>query len=420
MSNNLWYIGVLLEIVSTMSGTIGKQLIRLSELRKRKSPHLANMAFYSGIVVNTAVGPIIDMAAYSFAAQSLIAPFGGLDVVWNALLAPFILNEKMTFRRGLGCALIVAGTSMAGAFGNHTDSEYTIEYIEETVVNVRVLVYFCFFFLWFLVNRFFLMQQPVGSSIRGVSLGCTAGTLAGNMFCVKASIELIQRSIHEGEGEIWLHWLPYVMLAGAAFFALSNVVYMTKGLQEYEALFMVTIYEGSMIVSGCVSGAIVLLDLRGLEPWRVGVYWLGVLIIVVGMYVIFSQERKSKSSLIGGTASIEKAEVLTPKSRPAALMIEPDYWEHHGRSIHCAVGPMESPMAALSCNVKAFGRQLSVSPSAATAGKSKGECDILTKISNVEEDRIDEEGGVSSTLTPGDEPTPMQSMEARRPELLSL
>eukprot|EP00425_Heterocapsa_triquetra_P032398 CAMPEP_0195121170 /NCGR_PEP_ID=MMETSP0448-20130528/123629_1 /TAXON_ID=66468 /ORGANISM="Heterocapsa triquestra, Strain CCMP 448" /LENGTH=387 /DNA_ID=CAMNT_0040158637 /DNA_START=59 /DNA_END=1222 /DNA_ORIENTATION=- len=316
-----------------MSGTIGKQLIRLSELRKRKSPHLANMAFYSGIVVNTAVGPIIDMAAYSFAAQSLIAPFGGLDVVWNALLAPFILNEKMTFRRGLGCALIVAGTSMAGAFGNHTDSEYTIEYIEETVVNVRVLVYFCFFFLWFLVNRFFLMQQPVGSSIRGVSLGCTAGTLAGNMFCVKASIELIQRSIHEGEGEIWLHWLPYVMLAGAAFFALSNVVYMTKGLQEYEALFMVTIYEGSMIVSGCVSGAIVLLDLKGVEPWRVALYMTGVLIIVVGMYVIFSQEEMDKSSYTAGNASI-----ATTEFRSSMSMLSGGSARHplQARSIHAS------------------------------------------------------------------------------------
>jgi len=300
----MWYVGVALEIVSTMSGTIGKQLIRLAELRKRSNPYSSKMVFYAGLIINTLVGPVVDMAAYSFAPQSLIAPFGGLDVVWNALLAPYFLHEQLTAMRAFGCLLIVVGTTLAGAFGNHTDSEYTLEYLEETLVTVRVLIYFLIFFAWFLLNRFVLMKRPVGSALRGVSLGCTAGTIAGNMFCVKAAIELIQRSIHEQEGEIWLHWLPYVMLTGAIFFALTNVIYMTQGLTEYEALFMVTIYEGSMIVSGCVSGSIVLLDLKGLQGWRVGLYFCGVATIIAGMYVIFSQEERSTSSLIAGKASI--------------------------------------------------------------------------------------------------------------------
>lgn len=301
---SLWYVGVLFEIVSTMCGTVGKQLIRMSETKKYKNPACAKTAFLIGIPVNTVLGPIIDMAAYSFAAQSLIAPFGGLDVVWNALLAPYILHETLTRRRLIGAMLIVAGTTMAGVFGNHEDSEYTLQYLEDTLVTMRVLIYFIVFLVWFLLNRLVFMRYPAGSAIRGVSLGCTAGTIAGNMFCVKAAIELIQRSIHEQEGEIWLHWLPYTMLAGAIFFALTNVVYMTKGLQEYEALFMVTIYEGSMIVSGCVSGCIVLLDLKNIETWRVCLYASGVGTIMLGMYVIFSQEAMSKSSLAAGNASI--------------------------------------------------------------------------------------------------------------------
>jgi len=154
------------------------------------------------------------------------------------------------------------------------------------------------------------MKYPQGSTVRGLSLGCTAGTLAGNMFCAKAAIELIQRSIHEQDASIWAHWLPYVLLLGAVFFAVSNVAYMTKGLQEYEALFMVTIYEGSMIVSGCLSGAVVLLDLKGLEAWRVFLYAVGVCVIVLGMLVIFKQEARQKSSLAAGKASIEAAEDL--------------------------------------------------------------------------------------------------------------
>lgn len=304
---SLWYVGVGLEMVSTLLGTIGKQLIRMSEMRKATQPRCSRLCLIGGLVINIVVGPLIDMGAYGFAAQSLIAPFGGLDVVWNALLAPWVLQEKMTLGRAAGCCFIVVGTAMAGVFGNHAQDDYTIEYIQETLFNVRVLLYSLGFVAWFLLNRFLFMRYPVGSVIRGLSLGCTAGTIAGNMFCVKAAIELIQRSFHEPT--IWLHWLPYVMLIGAGFFALTNVSYMTKGLQEYEALFMVTIYEGSMIVSGCLSGAVVLMDLRHLEAWRISLYSLAVLIIVFGMWVIFTQEAKQRSSMLANKASIEPTQL---------------------------------------------------------------------------------------------------------------
>ena len=39
---------------------------------------LGFLRFRVGLVTNTAVGPLIDVSAYSFAPQSLVAPFGGL------------------------------------------------------------------------------------------------------------------------------------------------------------------------------------------------------------------------------------------------------------------------------------------------------------------------------------------------------
>lgn len=298
-----------------MSGTVGKQLIRLSELLKHKNPYKSKVAFYTGLVVNTICGPAIDMAAYSFAPQSLIAPFGGLDVVWNALSAPYLLHEKLTFRRGMGCFLICAGTAMAGAFGSHDDKTYTIDFLEETLVNVRVLIYFLCFFVWFLFNVCIIQKRKAkGNPIRGVSLGMTAGTIAGNMFCVKASVEIIQYSIDYETGEPWKHWIPYAVLLGAAFFAISNVKYMTQGLQEFEALFMVTVYEGSMIVSGCVSGSIVLLDIRDLEPWRICAYAFSIVVIVMGLTTVFSNEMQNRSSLAAGKASIDPESLKQIKS----------------------------------------------------------------------------------------------------------
>jgi len=283
-------IGVGLEVLSTLSGTAGKQLIRFSELHKRRAPRSAKVTFTLGLIINTIAGPVLDMGAYSFAPQSLIAPFGGLDVIWNAALAPYILKEKLTRSRLAACALIFLGTLSSAAFGSHSEEEYTIEMLEEKLVDWRCIVYFVVFAAWILFNVLVPMRRPKGDIIRGMSLGMTAGTLAGNMFCVKAFVELVETSIRTGDGEIWLHWLPYASLAGAAFFALSNVGFMTRGLLEFEALFMVTIYEGSMVFSNCLSASVILLELNDLEWWRVAGYCLCMALVLAGMFEVTRAE----------------------------------------------------------------------------------------------------------------------------------
>mmetsp|Transcript_26845 Transcript_26845/g.49353 ORF Transcript_26845/g.49353 Transcript_26845/m.49353 type:complete len:480 (+) Transcript_26845:94-1533(+) len=356
MANLIW-LGIVLQLVSTASGTVGKQLIRISEVRKKSNPAQAKSAFVLGLFVNIVCGPIVDMAAYSFAPQSLIAPFGGLDVVWNALSAPYVLQEKLTFRRGLGCVLICVGTVCAGAFGSHEEKPFSIEFLEDTLIAWRVFFYFAAFTVWFLINVTCMMHRAPGNPVRGISLGLTAGTLAGNMFCVKAAVEIIQYCIEEETAEPWAHWLPYAVLFGAAFFALSNLKFMTQGLKEFEALFMVTVYEGSMIVAGAVSGSVVLLDLENLEAWRVSLYWLGVATIVAGMGVVFSNELMNRSSLQAGTASIVEHEVKKLQSMHSAL----------DRSI---VSPMATTMThpdnpdAPVCKVNSFASHMSASPSA--------------------------------------------------------
>mmetsp|Transcript_127957 Transcript_127957/g.255536 ORF Transcript_127957/g.255536 Transcript_127957/m.255536 type:complete len:473 (-) Transcript_127957:94-1512(-) len=293
---DLWPLGVSLEVLATLSGTAGKQLIRLSELWSTVNPHAAKVVFSFGMITNTVAGPILDMAAYSFAAQSLIAPFGGLDTIWNAALAPWLLKEKLTLNRLFACCVIFIGTVLSGVFGSHEERDYSVEVVHELLVSPRILYYLTCVAAWVAFNILVPMRRPRGDILRGLSLGVTAGSIAGNMFCVKAGVELIERSIWKGDSEVWRHWLTYATLLGAAFFALTNLIFMTRGLLEFEALFMVTIYEGAMIVSNCVSAGVVLRELHGLESWRVASYTLCVLLICLGMAKLCIDESTSQES----------------------------------------------------------------------------------------------------------------------------
>jgi len=137
------------------------------------------------------------------------------------------------------------------------------------------------------------MRRPRGDILRGLSLGVTAGSIAGNMFCAKAGVELIERSMWKGDAEVWTHWLTYATWIGAIFFALTNLIFMTRGLLEFESLFMVTIYEGTTIVCNSMSAGVVLLELDGLESWRVASYILCVLVICGGMAKLCMDESES-------------------------------------------------------------------------------------------------------------------------------
>merc|ERR1719343_1453000 len=103
-----------------MTGTIGKQLLRFSELLKLKGlTYNSKVARATGLFLNTICGPILDMTSYMFASQSLIAPLGALDIVWNTLSAPFTLGEKLNKTLVFGVVLITGGAFGTSFFGKH-------------------------------------------------------------------------------------------------------------------------------------------------------------------------------------------------------------------------------------------------------------------------------------------------------------
>jgi hypothetical protein len=297
----LWVLGVGLEVISTLCGTVGKQLIRFSELHKRAAYGQAifavsRISFYSGLLINTILGPILDMCAYAFAPAVLIAPFGGLDIVWNMLLAPCTLGEHLTFRRILSILLVFGGTTGSVFSASHTEYDWTNEYLHSVLVRWRTIIYLCALVIWCQLVGL-LTFFPKGHPVRGFGLGVLAGSLAGNMFCVKVTAELIKRCFEESSFEPFNDWLPWVVLVGAVFFAVSNIVFMTKGLREFEALFMVTLFEGTMIVVNAVSAIAVLGEMDN----ELDIDWLGyalmLLIIISGVVLLTTGEKVTKEEL---------------------------------------------------------------------------------------------------------------------------
>ena len=131
---------------------------------------------------------------------------------------------------------------------------------------------------------YFQSGRPTNDRMRGLSLGMLGGSLAGNMFFVKITVELVGATADSG---LWLETftqpLPWLCVVGLVGFATSNVGFLAQGLKEQEALFMVSVFTGAQVVAGFVSGVVVLGEPAPLtHVCALGLVVVGICMLVLG------------------------------------------------------------------------------------------------------------------------------------------
>ena len=173
---------------------------------------------------------------------------------------------------------------------NENQEVWTLDRAEDILLRWTVLVYGLLFALWFFLNMRLRKRLPKGSLLRGFSLGATAGSMAGNMWCTRVAAVFAADCASAHVCSPWGHWLPWVLLSGAVFFAVVNVPYMTRGMQKYEALYMVTIFQGSNIVSNSLSALIILREMDGAPWWKLIGYTGCIVVMVACLWVLVSGE----------------------------------------------------------------------------------------------------------------------------------
>ena len=293
--SEFWWIGVLLDMIATLAGTIGKQLLRYAVLTKE-------MRYYPlGLFFTAVVDPVFDLSAYSFAAQSIIAPCAGMVVVWNVLLAPYTLQEKLTASRLIGAVLVCIGTVIMGLCGNHDEVDRTVAEYIALFSRPAAIIYYALFTLYCGAMTYVILRKGrFASSFAQVALG---GSFAGNMFTTKAVVEMADcfrdydRTAEEIEGcspNPFLGPTPYLFASVSLALACISLWLLAVGLRDFEALYMITVFEGFMIISGAISGNIVLNEKAGQPAEILWAYFASICIILFGLGVLCRGEHRNR------------------------------------------------------------------------------------------------------------------------------
>mmetsp|Transcript_52442 Transcript_52442/g.164720 ORF Transcript_52442/g.164720 Transcript_52442/m.164720 type:complete len:415 (+) Transcript_52442:78-1322(+) len=295
------WLGILLAICAAAIGTTSKQLIAASE-------HFGKpWLFHLGAGMNILVGPFVDASAYAFAPQVIVAPFACLDVIFNAISAPYMLrwqNEKLTRSHIHGTALVFLGAMCTSIFAQADNIIYNVRELEEQLFwRPTSVLYLTVELGLILTVNLALRKKLLSPAVRGISLGVVAGILMGNIFFMKGVIGIIQTTASTGNYEAWFRPTPYILATCAAGGAIMGHIFMRKGLGEYKGVFMVTIFEGAHISAGCLSGCVVMEEMAGAPGWRYILYWVSVTFIILGMLIINKKSAEAQLSKGQGDVS---------------------------------------------------------------------------------------------------------------------
>lgn len=250
-----WLIGVFLATGAQLSGALAKVLMKYVYKLTQRSKQISILivAYFCMIVLN----PVMGLAAYTYAAQSLLAPLSILNLMWNAILATLVLKEKLSRSDLSAYILIITGCCTSSYFGIHTHRDYT--YVE--LMSLFEAGLFKFYILlqvgiaaW-MISILRSGEKAHPPWIVRMAYGCLAGMLGGNQFLSKTLSELINSAVHtEGMAAATLNTL--VVVGSTVGVMISGIYVLQKGMKYYSAMTLVPIYQGFFTINMAVSGMI--------------------------------------------------------------------------------------------------------------------------------------------------------------------
>ena len=182
--------------------------------------------------------------------------------------------------------MICFGTLALGAFGNHAETERTPEEYLALFTRPLALGYYCVFGLWTTYCLRAYATAPTG--VGAFFLCAFGGTLAGNSFSTKAAVELAECGALDPGCPADPFTSPQFYLFGgiSLLTAVLSLYVLALSLRGFEALYMITVYQGFFVLAGALSGNLVLDEKSGESAVRLSLYSCSVATVLVGLYVL--------------------------------------------------------------------------------------------------------------------------------------
>ena len=328
-NSNLWVIGVIINVIGSLSINLSTNCIKLSHTRlaeiKRKDPDKplpkfrqspvawfnveqnANRIWLSAMIVFV-IANIANFASFAFAAQSLLAALGSIQFVSNVVFSKVVNKETLNPWILVGTVVVVAGCILLVVFGSHESPSFTAEELMDLYSNPAYIVYLCaagvLCIVSYLVYQFGKRKVPniadkspneMGMWYRWLPIFYTlfSAVIGTQSVLYGKSMSLLLRTSLSGDNQAgqWYTWLVVILYLGCACFW---VIRFNKGLKMFPVSIIMPTLQVGWILLSMISGSLYFQEIENMILVEKIMFGVGTVILITGVYLITTSSKDGK------------------------------------------------------------------------------------------------------------------------------
>uniref|UniRef100_H3CZ83 NIPA magnesium transporter 1 n=1 Tax=Tetraodon nigroviridis TaxID=99883 RepID=H3CZ83_TETNG len=222
--------------------------------RERGRSYLTDVVWWTGTLstITVAIGQIGNFLAYNFAPAVVVTPLGALGVLFGALLASWILKERLNFLGKLGCVLCCSGSVVLILHAPKAEAVTSRTEFEERLLDPVFVSYVLLVLLLLLV--LIVRIAPAHGSSNIMVYVCICSLLGSFTVPSSKGLGLVAPDVLGGPPSGRALALFLALLAVLAASVLTQFLFLTKALQRFgsstfEAIYYVTFTSSVLLAS---------------------------------------------------------------------------------------------------------------------------------------------------------------------------
>ncbi|XP_074275645.1 putative magnesium transporter NIPA6 isoform X1 [Silene latifolia] len=239
------------------------------------------------------IGEAANFVAYAFAPAVLVTPLGALSIIISAVLANFILKERLSKLGILGCLLCIVGSVIIVLHAPQEESLTSVQEIWDLATQPAFLI-FVAAALSIVAVLIVYLEPLFGQSYVLVYLGICS--LMGSLTVV--SIKAIGIAIKltlEGTNQLTFPQTWFFMTVGAVC-VIMQLNYLNKALDTFNAAIVSPIYYVMFTTLTIAASAIMFKDWSGQDASSIASEISGFVTVLGGTVILHSTREQEQAS----------------------------------------------------------------------------------------------------------------------------
>ncbi|KAF0928249.1 hypothetical protein E2562_038986 [Oryza meyeriana var. granulata] len=243
-------------------------------------------------MITMLIGEIANFVAYMFAPAVLVTPLGALSIIVSAVLAHFILNEKLQRMGVLGCVLCIVGSTVIILHAPEEETPSSVEQIWHLATQPAFLCYAAFALVVSLIlmthcaPRYGQTNIAVYVGICSVIGSLTVMSIKAVGIAIKLTIEGINQA---GYFQTWL------FATVSAMCIIIQLIYLNKALDTFNTAVVSPIYYAMFTSLTILASAIMFKDWSGQSISSIASEICGFLTVLSGTVVLHSTRESDQT-----------------------------------------------------------------------------------------------------------------------------